>query len=250
MLELSDSCDCLPRDVLAGMAAELEAMFSPGDVVLWNWVEHLRERWTDVCPPRQQVPPHDRRETEAGADAALSAELQAVELLGGGGGPDLQQARQQERGGSGDAAAAELEAAMAEVAGSVMHGEPFTEKRSTFQVPCSLACGACEHSLPRVAKCEGFKHQAGWSVSVLAWAVVPLEPVPSLPTLQAHLAPVRTMRQVEALMELLLQNNKVRAATHNIMAYRIELPERGTFLQVCAATAGGLPALMLAPGAP
>jgi hypothetical protein len=42
------------------------------------------------------------------------------------------------------------------------------------------------------------------------------------------------MRQVEALMEVLLQNNKVRAATHNIMAYRIEQPERGTFLQVGA----------------
>lgn len=30
-----------------------------------------------------------------------------------------------------------------------------------------------------------------------------------------------------------LQNNKIRAATHNIMAYRIEQAERGTFLQVC-----------------
>lgn len=32
-------------------------------------------------------------------------------------------------------------------------------------------------------------------------------------------------------MEILLQNNKIRAATHNIMAYRIEQPERGTFQQ-------------------
>jgi hypothetical protein len=33
-------------------------------------------------------------------------------------------------------------------------------------------------------------------------------------------------------MELLLQNNKIRGATHNIMAYRIEQSERSTFLQV------------------
>jgi hypothetical protein len=54
VLELSDSCDCLPGDVLLGLAAELEAMFSPGEVVLWNWVEHLRERWPDIAPQQQQ----------------------------------------------------------------------------------------------------------------------------------------------------------------------------------------------------
>lgn len=35
---------------------------------------------------------------------------------------------------------------------------------------------------------------------------------------------------------LCLQNNKIRAATHNIMAYRIEQAERGTFLQVWTAS--------------
>lgn len=43
-------------------------------------------------------------------------------------------------------------------------------------------------------------------------------------------------------MEVLLQNNKIRAATHNIMAYRIERPAAAegvapTFLQVRAAAA-------------
>ena len=38
--------------------------------------------------------------------------------------------------------------------------------------------------------------------------------------------------QVEAVMDVLLMNNKIRAATHNIMAYRIEQPEKGTFQQV------------------
>ncbi len=45
--------------------------------------------------------------------------------------------------------------------------------------------------------------------------------------------------QVEAVMEVLLQNNKIRAATHNIMAYRIEQPEKGTFQQASLGNSGG-----------
>lgn len=42
------------------------------------------------------------------------------------------------------------------------------------------------------------------------------------------------------------QNNKIRAATHNIMAYRIEQADRGTFLQVCNGRWWtGLPAVVL-----
>ncbi|KAL4457691.1 hypothetical protein ABPG75_012556 [Micractinium tetrahymenae] len=174
-------CGLLPPDVLAGLAAELEGMFVPGEVALWNWLEHLRERWADLAP-QQQAAAGDSSEAAAGsggdADAALAAELQAAELLGNeageGGGRQAAQQRQQREGD------AELEAALAEVVDTVVHGEPFTEKRSTFQ---------------------------------------------------AHLAPASSMQHVEALMELLLQNNKIRAATHNIMAFRIEQAERGTFLQ-------------------
>ena len=43
--------------------------------------------------------------------------------------------------------------------------------------------------------------------------------------------------QVKAVVEILLQNNKIRAATHNIMAYRIAQPEKGTFQQVGACPA-------------
>lgn len=31
VFELSDSCNCLPADVLSGLASELEAMFCPGE---------------------------------------------------------------------------------------------------------------------------------------------------------------------------------------------------------------------------
>lgn len=40
------------------------------------------------------------------------------------------------------------------------------------------------------------------------------------------------MAQVKAVVAVLLEHNKIRAATHNIMAYRIESPDRpGVFLQ-------------------
>ncbi|EIE20205.1 UPF0029-domain-containing protein [Coccomyxa subellipsoidea C-169] len=50
-------------------------------------------------------------------------------------------------------------------------------------------------------------------------------------TFQAHLAPVRSMHDVEAVMSALLTNNKVQRATHNIMAYRIHVPDSNTHLQ-------------------
>lgn len=51
-------------------------------------------------------------------------------------------------------------------------------------------------------------------------------------TFQAHVAHVTEFGQVKASMAALLRNNKIRNATHNIMAYRIFVPEKGTFLQV------------------
>eukprot|EP00879_Flechtneria_rotunda_P025762 GHRR01027407.1.p1 GENE.GHRR01027407.1~~GHRR01027407.1.p1 ORF type:complete len:239 (+),score=83.36 GHRR01027407.1:278-994(+) len=40
-------------------------------------------------------------------------------------------------------------------------------------------------------------------------------------TFQAHIAPVTDVQQVRAVVAVLLENNKIRNATHNIMAYRI-----------------------------
>ncbi|KAI5062067.1 hypothetical protein GOP47_0022606 [Adiantum capillus-veneris] len=52
-------------------------------------------------------------------------------------------------------------------------------------------------------------------------------------TFQAHLACVNSVDQVETVMEALLRNRKIAGATHNIMAYRINIPEKGTVLQDC-----------------
>ncbi len=40
------------------------------------------------------------------------------------------------------------------------------------------------------------------------------------------------MEDVEKVMATLLTNSKIQKATHNIMAYRIAVPDKGTYLQV------------------
>jgi hypothetical protein len=50
-------------------------------------------------------------------------------------------------------------------------------------------------------------------------------------TFQGHLAPVTSVEQVETVMDALLRNRKFAGATHNIMAYRIAVPEKNTVLQ-------------------
>ena len=112
--------------------------------MLWQWVEHLRERWADLAPQ----PAAEDAAAAAGAagaadaaeDAALAAELQAAELLecGDEAGAGERRQRQARSLAAGDE---ELERAIAEVAESVVHGEPSTERRSTFQVGC--CCCRC-----------------------------------------------------------------------------------------------------------
>ena len=62
--------------------------------------------------------------------------------------------------------------------------------------------------------------------------------------MQAHLAQVDTAEEVQEAMEALLQNNKIQNATHNIMAFRIQLPNSGTYLQVRFRVFAGLSLLM------
>ena len=43
---------------------------------------------------------------------------------------------------------------------------------------------------------------------------------------------MRSTGEVEKIMATLLTNGKIQRATHNIMAYRIAVADKGTFLQV------------------
>lgn len=131
--------DMLSPDVLGGLAAELEGLFLPGEVCLWTWIEHLRERWAELAP-QQQPAAAAAAGADADVDAALAAELQAAELLDGG--EDGAGQRQRQRGAA-PPADEELQRAMEEVAATVVHGEPITERRSTFQVRRRGAC--CRH---------------------------------------------------------------------------------------------------------
>ena len=109
--------------------------FVTGEVVLWQWVEHLKERWANLAPQPAAEDAAAAAGAGAGADAdaALAAELQAAELSEGGDEAGAGERRQRQARGlaAGDP---ELERALAEVAETVVHGEPFTERRSTFQV--------------------------------------------------------------------------------------------------------------------
>lgn len=49
--------------------------------------------------------------------------------------------------------------------------------------------------------------------------------------MQAHVARVQTIDDVEALVTALKSNNKIARATHNMLAYRIATQKAGTFLQ-------------------
>lgn len=51
---------------------------------------------------------------------------------------------------------------------------------------------------------------------------------------QAHVAPIRSLEDVERVMATLLTNGKIARATHNIMAYRIAVTDKDTVLQVCS----------------
>ncbi len=63
--------------------------------------------------------------------------------------------------------------------------------------------------------------------------------------MQAHLATVETREDVEEAMEALLQNNKIRSATHNIMAFRIKLAGSDTYVQVSLVLSTGTFTMLL-----
>lgn len=51
-------------------------------------------------------------------------------------------------------------------------------------------------------------------------------------TFQAHLCPVSSRKEVDLVKHVLMQINKIRNASHNMMAYRIWHPDSQTILQV------------------
>ncbi|KAG2436931.1 hypothetical protein HXX76_006450 [Chlamydomonas incerta] len=145
-------------------------MFTPGEVVLYNYVEWLKEQELLWSVP---AGPGGVGGGKGQADAAAGGE-------GGGGGTSRRAAAVKE-------AVREAEVVELLRALKVTSGEPYIEKKSTFQ---------------------------------------------------AHVAPVKSFEEVAAVMDALLSISKVRAATHNIMAYRIHNPP--TAAAAVAGAGGGV----------
>lgn len=60
---------------------------------------------------------------------------------------------------------------------------------------------------------------------------VPLPPIP-LPFLKAHVCSVNSVTDVQDMKRELMQNGKIARATHNMLAYRLQLPQ-GAVAQDC-----------------
>ncbi|KAK9866859.1 hypothetical protein WJX84_005915 [Apatococcus fuscideae] len=151
----------LRQSTRARLAEQLKARFSPGSgPVIYDWLEWLKEEnlLDELVPqPAQLSADANQQEAQEQVAAGVAAEQAA-------------------------ATARDFLSHLDDVSSQIVHGEPITEKRSTFQ---------------------------------------------------AHLAAVKSMEEVQEVMEALLQNNKIQNATHNIMAFRIRLPLSDTYLQDC-----------------
>jgi Uncharacterized protein family UPF0029/RWD domain len=149
-------CDLFSSSTLFELAATMEEMFQPGEVILYTWIAFLQEEWEQRKPP---PPP-----AEVYSDASLAT----------------RNAEQKDDAPILNEESAQHLKLMRQIAAKIVHGEPLTEKKSTFQ---------------------------------------------------AHVVPITDPSEIPSIMEFLLQNKKIRAATHNIMAYRIEGSREGTFFQ-------------------
>jgi len=148
----------LDEATVTNIVSKLLSLWSPGESVLYAWTEILQEEW------QQRAPPEKLPESQTGKDATIS-DLPDGNSAASKKGSNLTHDQHNEPA----------------IAAKIVHGEPLTEKRSTFQ---------------------------------------------------AHLAPVNSVSEVNDVMDYLLQNNKIRSATHNIMAYRIErdIEPKGVFI--------------------
>ena len=106
---------------------------------------------------------------------------------------------------------------------SIVHGEPFVERKSTFQVPEFASDDA-------MFRCSAMQtHPMDWELGALVALVSNVTCLYG--AAQAHLAPVTTAQAAADVVAALLQNGKLQRATHNIRAYRIRIPGKDAFLQ-------------------
>eukprot|EP00047_Mylnosiga_fluctuans_P007173 m.251557 g.251557 ORF g.251557 m.251557 type:complete len:302 (-) comp17307_c0_seq1:356-1261(-) len=166
------------EEFVSGLARELEEMFEMqrGTPCLFQWIEHLRER---VSQHEEQqaltVPPSPPHAAAASPDSTNAAQYDEGDIEG-----ELETIRAEEAARHA-ARASKAQQAPEIDCPDILHDEPFTDRKSTFQ---------------------------------------------------AHVAPVTSPAEVARVVYELLQNGKIARATHNIMAFRIAMPN-GTVMQDC-----------------
>jgi putative IMPACT (imprinted ancient) family translation regulator len=167
-------------DMMAAASRQLEVLFIPGEVVLFRYIEWLKEQpqlYTVNALKASGVGALDE-ENHLPVDACcpLTKEMEAMEdncHCAGSAVPAVQVQRTRSSGGTDSDM-------MVTMSQRIKSGMPVTVKKSTFQ---------------------------------------------------AHLASVNSVDEVKTVMDALLKVNKIANATHNIMAYRIHLQEKQSFLQ-------------------
>ncbi|KJE88491.1 hypothetical protein CAOG_00141 [Capsaspora owczarzaki ATCC 30864] len=177
----------IDRATLEGWMDRLDqlASDSKGQVVLFQWVEYLKEAWSDLHQANAGAGagqsatdgaaatglPTDLSEDDDADHAATDAELQEIAML------SMSFSSAESRHASGGLAPRPDSACPV-----ILSGDAYTERKSVFV---------------------------------------------------AHVATVHSEAQVSLVRSELLQNRKIAAATHNIMAYRIHRPATGAFAQDC-----------------
>lgn len=190
----------LPDDLLQWATAQLEQQhFVPGEVVLYNYVEWLKQQEVLAGPGPEAVAAAEDAAHQAGGPRRADGQEEDLDSYGSDYSYDEDEdfdaeqyahteeagnaSRQQHCGGSQASSTASAQRLIQAVEGRIVSGEPVVERKSTFQ---------------------------------------------------AHVARVHSAEEAGAVVEALLRNNKVRAATHNISAYRVRLAgQPGAFVQDC-----------------
>lgn len=155
-----------------------------GEIVLYHWVEALRtfidEKFTDNSQNKvdEQSNVDQINETDKDENIPTGEEVTGVqedETL-------FEESKKSDYSKSEVDTLKLIKSAKSDEKPQIIHGEPFTDRKSTFQ---------------------------------------------------AHLAHVVTQDQVRQVLEELKENRKINNATHNVMAYRIFIDDRNSYLHDC-----------------
>ena len=155
----------LPLETQSWLQEQLAARFCSGEVTLFAWIAWLQEQehvWApQPAAPLTEVLPASRRGCPISAEGTPS-QLEALDQQ-----PEV---------------SVEYDHAFS----PIMHGKPFTDRKSTFQVG---------NNVYQSSKCCFYYHMLAS---------------------QAHLARVKSAAEVETVKRELLRNNKIQACTHRV----------------------------------